>query len=326
MNRLLFLLIIGAFNYSIFAQVNRYTNIEPAQYEPRSLNEMMVVPMALQKKYNENQKYLYSLKSWILELKPQVKEQSFVTRLNNEYEDLTDIEDGDLARATTFLKQTENAIREIISDYNVFIERKNEEFQEHSKRQAQIDKLNNFINSGYEHQEKGEYELAIMNYTFYLNSDPDNSDVIFLRAMCKSKLNDLWGAIYDYNTLINNENKVTPKIFKYSTVYNNKAYCYVGLGKYTEALPLVEKALLMDKSEAYIWDTGGEIYYNLGEYSKSISDMDKAISIKESANSYFIRGLAKIKLNKKTEGCKDLTKAIELGEQKASVKKKELCK
>lgn len=45
--------------------------------------------------------------------------------------------------------------------------------------------------------------------------------------------------------------------------------------------------------------------------------MDKAISIQESDNSYYFRGLAKVKQGKKAEGCSDLSKAGGLGKLEA---------
>ena len=78
---------------------------------------------------------------------------------------------------------------------------------------------------------------------------------------------------------------------------------------------------------APIWDTRGEIYYKLGEYEKCIKDMNKAISIdKEADNSYYLRGLAKIKIGKSEEGCKDLSKAGELGKTEAYEAMKQNCK
>ena len=52
---------------------NRYDNVSTSTYKPMTLSEMMVVPQNLSNKYNENQKYLYSLKNWILELNGKIK-------------------------------------------------------------------------------------------------------------------------------------------------------------------------------------------------------------------------------------------------------------
>lgn len=370
--------LISVYSYS---QVNRYSTYTPSRYEPMSFEELSAVPMALQKKYNENQKYLYQLKKWILELKTQLQGQEYISRLNSEYDDLTKIEDGDLARATKYLQQTENAVREIISDYKVNANKQNytnsnensksseqyfNEAYENLKSQKYSEayelsskSLNinpNNVNSYYvralsafygfrnyelaikdfdkfiqmtdnpfdaqylrgnAHYYNEQYVDAIKDYSEFLKSNPENTDVMFSRALAKSELGDRYGAISDYEKIISLEGKVEPKIYKMSTVYNNKAYCLVQLNKFKEALPFVDKALKLDKSEWYIWDTRGEIYLNLGQLDKSISDLTKAIEIEEHDNSYYLRGLAYLKQENKIKGCKDLSKAGELGNAKA---------
>lgn len=300
-----------------YSQVNRYTTYTPATYTPRSFSELAAPAMAMQQKYDANQKYLYNLKEWILELRPQISQEQFLTRLNKEYKDLTDIEDGDLARATKYLKQTENAVKEIISDYNIWVKEHNAQRQSSTNSNSSSNSSQYYGEKGFELQKNGEFAEAIYNYTQQLEIDRDNTDILFLRGMCKSELNDRYGAISDYDKIIALEGKVIPRIYKMSTVYNNKAYCLVNLKEYKEALPLVNKALDMDKSEGYIWDTRGELYFHLGEYDKCISDMNKAISIKESGNSFYYRGLANLKLGKKSKACSDLSKAGELGTKEA---------
>ena len=103
---------------------------------------------------------------------------------------------------------------------------------------------------------------AIKDFTKVINLDNENTDAYFMRGLLKSKMNDLNGAIDDYNEIIKREKTAKATIYKISTVYNNKAYCLVGLRKYREALPIVNKALQIDESEWFIWDTRGEIYYN----------------------------------------------------------------
>lgn len=168
---------------------------------------------------------------------------------------------------------------------------------------------------------------AIKDFTKVISMNKDNTDAYFMRALIKSNMNDRQGAISDYDEIIKREKSATPSIYKMSTVYNNKAYCLVELDNPREALPFVSKALNLDESEGYIWDTRGEIYFKLGDYEKCIKDMNKAISIDEEAdNSYYLRGLAKIKLGKKDEGCKDLSKAGELGKTEAYEAMNQYCK
>lgn len=313
---------------STYAQ-NRYSTISTSTYTPMTRSEIMSVPMALQAKYNENQKYLYHLKKWILELKTSIKEEPFVGRLNGEYSVLTSMEDDDLARATKVLNQREMGINEIISEYNLFVSEQNSKIPAtqnlHENKEPQANEVDDFLNEGNEYYENEDYSKAIFSYSKYLENEPDDTDVIFMRALAKSEIDDRYGAISDYDKILSMEGKVTPERYKFSTVYNNKAYCLVELGSYKAALPLVEKALQLDKTEWFIWDTRAEILLNLGQLDKCISDCTKAINIEPNGNSYLVRGLARIKKGEKTKGCQDLSKAGELGETIAYQKIKENC-
>lgn len=168
---------------------------------------------------------------------------------------------------------------------------------------------------------------AIKDFTKVISLNKDNTDAYFMRALVKSNMNDRQGAISDYDEILKREKTAKPSVYKMSTVYNNKAYCLVELGKPSEALPFVTKALDLDETEGYIWDTRGEIYFKMGEYEKCIKDMNKAISLdKEADNSFYLRGLSKIKIGQKEEGCKDLSKAGELGKTEAYEAMKQDCK
>ena len=54
--------------------------------------------------------------------------------------------------------------------------------------------------------------------------------------------------------------------------------------------------------------------------------MTEAINLKEDNNSYYFRGLSNIKLKKKEFGCKDLSKAGELGKIEVYTEIKKNCK
>ena len=315
---ILSILFLSSLSYS----QNRYSQTTTSSYTPMTLSEMMVVPQNLSNKYNENQKYLYSLKNWILELKPQISDLNYLTRLNNEYSDLESIENKDLSKYTKYLNQTENAIKKIISDYNTWIK---EEYSSQNNTNNNQNS-NDYSLLAIKYYNEKDYPKAIINLSKYLETDKNNTDALFYRAMAKSELNDLYGAINDYDKIIELNSNYPIQVAKFATVYNNKAYSLVRLKKYQEALPFVEKALELDKTEWFIWDTRGEIYYNLANYDKSLKDLNKAIELKENDNSYFLRGLVYIKLGQKEKGCKDLSKSGELGNIDAYEKIKINCK
>jgi tetratricopeptide (TPR) repeat protein len=310
---------------SCWSQVNRYYKPpERAKVEPLSFEELSRVPMALQKRYNENQEYLYALKKYILDLKPQIKEPEFVNRLNREYSILTAMEDDDLARATKALKQRENSIREIISEYNTRVNQQNS--QNTNTTQAKNNTSLNEVQIAMQHFQNGEYASAIRNFSKYLEKDSKNTDVLMWRAMAKGQLKDYYGSISDYAKVIELNSNYPMQYNKIGMAYNNKAYAYVKLQEYEKALPFIDKALELDKSDWHFWDTRGEIYLNLGQYDNAISDLDKAIEIEQHYNSYYLRGLAQIKKGDKEDGCRDLSKSGELGNEDAYEAINENCK
>lgn len=300
----------------IYSQVNRDSTVTPSSYEPMSFSEISSVTITLQERYEANQKYLYDLKNWILELKPQITEKQFLNRLNREYKDLTDIEDKDLASATKYLQKTETAIRKIMSDYNVWVNQQKSQStnttQANNNSSSNSSSLNE-VQIALQHFHNGEYALAVWNFSKYLEKDSNNTDVLMWRAMAKGQLKDYYGSISDYDKVIELNSNYPMQYNKIGMVYNNKAYTYVLLREYDKALPFVDKALELDITDWHFWETRGEIYLSLGQYDKAISDLDKAIIIENHYNSYYLRGLAQIKKGNKEKGCKDLSKSGELG-------------
>lgn len=154
---------------------------------------------------------------------------------------------------------------------------------------------------------------ALMDYTNCIKIKPDFLYAYYRRGIVKSGLGDRYGAINDYDFILNCNGPEKENFSDYATVYNNKAYALIKLKRFDEAKPLVEKALDLDQNLSFIWDTRGELNYHMGNFKQCIEDMNKAISLSESANSYYYRGLAKIELNITESGCIDLSKSGELG-------------
>ena len=164
-------------------------------FKSLSYDELLSVPMALQKRYNQNQKYLYALKKWILELKPQIEEEKYLNRLNGEYSVLSSMENDDLARATRILRQRENSIREIISEYNSYLKTNT-----HNNNERKY--TSNNVNSSKRTTLKMEGKLR--------RSDSPISSVIDIISIGKSvklieKKGDYWKVFYNGNSGYLNE-------------------------------------------------------------------------------------------------------------------------
>tara|TARA_R110001583_G_C5602643_1_gene404632 strand:+ start:501 stop:1469 length:969 start_codon:yes stop_codon:yes gene_type:complete len=318
----LFLIILLLISIISHAQVNRYSKTKNTTYQPRTFEELSRVAQFKSNQYDSNQKYFYDLKKWILELRTVINGDEFIKRLDLQYSALTTIENGDLSIMTKILHQIENATREVISDYKIALKENQTKFNQSTSKNNTDE---NYLDIGIQNFENKNYYIAIRNFSKQLEIDKNNTDVIYFRALSKNKIKDSYGAIDDYEKIIELNSNYPMQYNNLATVYNNIAYSLVQLSKYKEALPFIEKALKMDRTQWVIWDTRGEINLYLGNYNQSISDLDNAINIKEHKNSYFLRGLANLKLGKKEKGCSDLSKARELGESKAYKEISENC-
>lgn len=153
-----------------------------------------------------------------------------------------------------------------------------------------------------------EKEIITKGYKIF----PESVDIMFKLSWLTDDENakiDLLKKILTY------ENQKRPIIFDYATVYNNIAWSYCVLKKYTEGLPFAEIAVKRNPEHDYSWETLGELYYFLERYNDCVNAMTRCLAIKncksrKSALSF--RGKALIKLKKEELGKKDLEEAAKV--------------
>ena len=115
--------------------------------------------------------------------------------------------------------------------------------------------------------------------------------------------------------VLKNEYRYKPKSFDYGTVYNNIAWEYCVLKKYNEGLAYSLKAIKKNPEHGYIWETLGEIYFNLGKYQECIDAMTKCIAcsdVSQYKSAYRFRGKAYLQIGKAKEGKADINKSQNL--------------
>jgi len=122
---------VFCFSQSRYDNPNSYGNI---RYQAESFEERAYVPLMMaknkaeaDKRHQANQKYLYELKKWILELKPQMSSSKHIETLNGIYNALTKVEDDYMPDYEYYkaFQKAENLIREVISDYNTWVQNEN---------------------------------------------------------------------------------------------------------------------------------------------------------------------------------------------------------
>ena len=169
---------------------------------------------------------------------------------------------------------------------------------------------------------KNRFQDAIKQYSILIEADRHNIEALYSRALCYDRIEQDNQALADYQEAIKYDGLV--EFDEYARVYNNIAYWYIVHNQIQNAVEPIKKALSLDHTTGYIWDTDGELQFKLGNYAECVSSMNNAIVIgkleKESYlhNSYFYRGLANKKLGNMADAYKDLEKAIELGSSEAN--------
>lgn len=187
--------------------------------------------------------------------------------------------------------------------------------------QMQPDMESAHLYRGLANDKLGKNTEAIADFSRAIAINKDNTDAYFMRAFVKSAINDRWGSIADYDEIIKREKTAKPNIYKMGTVYNNKGYGLLQLGQMDESKKYLDKALILEPKESYIWGSLGEWYYTKEEYKSCIRHMEKSVELATSTGTrnsdpglpHYLMGLSKIKLGKQAEGCKDLSKAGEMG-------------
>jgi len=149
------------------------------------------------------------------------------------------------------------------------------------------------FNEAYYSSQKGNYQEAINLYSAAINAYPVDhlkrkSEAFYNRGLNKRFLNDFTGAVQDYSEAI----KLQPEYYK---AYNNRGFLNLKLGKYANAIE---------------------------DFDYIINSSDSPLTLKASA--YGNRGQSKFNIGQ--DGCSDLQKAIDLGNQGFLAALEEKCK
>jgi tetratricopeptide (TPR) repeat protein len=152
---------------------------------------------------------------------------------------------------------------------------------------------------------------AIKNYTQAIKHYPakslqEKSEAYYNRGLNKRYLNDLKGAISDYNEAIS----LNPE---YAKAYNNRGFVYKLLDENKKADSDFTKALKLSKDssiKAIALTNILDITFQASDYERCIKTADILISISNQNKeylkpSYYFRGVSKLALDN-IDGCKDL--------------------
>ena len=173
-------------------------------------------------------------------------------------------------------------------------------------------KSNAYFDRGISKYELEDYYGAIADYNKVIELDPDNASAYYNRGISKYELEDYYGAIADYNKVIElDPDKVNAYYIRGSSKCELEDY-YGAIADYNKVIELDP-----DNVSAYI--NRGISKNDLKDYYGAIADHTKAIEIDpDKANAYLNRGAPKSKLKDYYGAIADYTKAIEIDPDNAS--------
>ncbi len=185
----------------------------------------------------------------------------------------------------------------------------------------------------------GNFTEATQNYNQALQLDPQNHRAILGTGLLKQAMNDLPGAMSDFDAALSIEHsydgyldravlKMALKDFEGARrdlslasqidplkpeAYINFGVIEMNTGNAMRAVKEFNNAIDVkaDDFRAYLCRGFAEI--NLAAYKEAVADLDKSIHIHTNAEAFYYRGLAKIQLGYKAEACEDFHQSESMG-------------
>jgi tetratricopeptide (TPR) repeat protein len=168
------------------------------------------------------------------------------------------------------------------------------------------------------------YTGAIEDFTKAIRLDTGFLQAYENRGVAKYYLNDHSGAVDDFTKAL----KINPNDF---STLGRRAWAEFHLQEYREAIADFSRSIDGNKRNLSSYFGKGQSEYYTQDYLGAISDFTVVIKIwsedKEmKARAYYLRGMSKIDLQLKDNGCQDLRKAGEMGYPGASEAVEKYCR
>ena len=159
---------------------------------------------------------------------------------------------------------------------------------------------------GIAYGKKGEYDLAIKDFSKAIELKPDFAEAYNNRGVAYGKKGDFDHAIADFNTVI----KLNPNS---PNAYNNRGVVYGLKGDFDRAITDYNTAIELNPDYTAAYTNRGATYDKKHDYDRAIEDYNKAIELNpDYAETYTNRGVAYDKKHDYDRAIEDYNKAIEL--------------
>jgi tetratricopeptide (TPR) repeat protein len=160
-----------------------------------------------------------------------------------------------------------------------------------------------FFKAGNDFVDNMKYEDAIAQFTNAIGVEPSNAEYYSARAGAYEEIKKFNEAKADYEKALVFKPKEVSLIVSLGRVCNY-------LGKYKEALVLLDKASGMDKRNSKVYPEKAKTLIALERYEMGLKVADSANIIKPDAMNYYYRGICFVRLSNDISAKKELETAI----------------
>ncbi len=206
---------------------------------------------------------------------------------------------------------------------------------------TQAIKINNqdpayFINRGITREKINKIHEAINDYGSAIDLEPYNPEYYVKRGILYDRLKEYKKAVEDFNMAIKfDQNNADYYYFRGLSKLSSEEYFdgHKDLFKAAQMGSFKSKNMIIDvffnnisDDEEFALSVRSSMKLHLKDYEGAIEDLDKLIKISPKNGKYYLtRGVAKIRSEKRSEGCRDLKKALNLREYEAQEEFERYC-
>lgn len=181
----------------------------------------------------------------------------------------------------------------------------NQELSKEENTTAEL--VQQYINSGIDNHQLGNYHEAIQNYTTAIELNLGETSAGFNKRGCAyMALNQVEEAIQDFTKAINDN-------LEDELAYFNRGNAFMVLSRHKEALNDYSNAIKYNKNEALYYSSRGNAYLRLRFFKNAINDYEVAIKQNSNDPAVFCNlGNARTEFGQTDQALKDLQMAINL--------------
>ncbi len=122
------------------------------------------------------------------------------------------------------------------------------------------------------HFDMGSYQLAIFNFSQYLNLRNDCANAHYYRGICHERLDNRSDALIDLNRAIELKSDL-------AILYRRRGRILQQLGNFTGAMADYDRAIYLDPQMAQAYSNRADIYISRGDYPRALSQCNQAIHL-----------------------------------------------